>query len=186
MPTFNKIFLLENGELTVIQDNTGNSVTFESLDDLMRCTQIDFTGKWYIGYEPDINFFSDSEDPLVNESMIPYQPYENIIANINTLKTRKEDITWGLTGQALIDAQALVAARDAEEERLSDLDTETSGDGATKITVEQIDALLDSTYDHTDFDAATDFASLKTAIGQLFNRCRDLDRKLCTRVMKFQ
>jgi hypothetical protein len=108
MPSFTRIFTIENGDAVIVRDNTGLSMTFESLTDLSRCTGMDFTSKYYMGYEPNIEFFEDSEDPNYTPEMIPYIPYENIIADVATLQVRKADITYGLTGEALLEAQAIV------------------------------------------------------------------------------
>lgn len=109
MPSYKRIFVVEQGKYTTIRNEVGDEVSFLTLEDLMRCTGMDFTGKFYIGYEPEINFFSDSEDPSVSSDMIPHSPYEWIIDNISVLKTRQDDKTYGLTGDALKQAQYDVA-----------------------------------------------------------------------------
>jgi len=109
-----KIFVLEHGELSIIRDNSNNEVAFESLKDLERCTGMVFAGKHYIGYEPDINFFSDSEDEEVTTDLFPHEPYEWLINNIETLQARKDNPTYGLTGDALLEAQDVVEIEAAE------------------------------------------------------------------------
>lgn len=115
MPTFRRHFILEQGQLVTIQDEAGNQVFFASVEDLNRCTGMDFTGKYYIGYEPDIEFFQDSEDETITNKLIPYQPYEELISNILVLQERKDDPTYGLSGQELIAAQKATQERTIRE-----------------------------------------------------------------------
>lgn len=184
MADYTKMVVIENGQTAVIQDNAGNRVIFDTLEDATRCTSINFTNKFYVGYEPDINFFQDSRDETVNASMIPYAPYEALIGIIPTLQQRKDDITYGLTGQALADAQAKVAEIAAEEARLAELEQEIESDDIRRVTKAEIDAKLDQVYNPTEFLAASDFASLKTAIGNIFQRQKQLDRKIAYRLMR--
>lgn len=116
MPSYRKVFVVEQGKFALIRDENGVEVSFSTLEDLMRCTGLDFTGKFYIGYEPEINFFSDSEDPTINESMIPNAVYEDLITNVSVIKARQEDRTYGLTGEAL-----KRATYEVEVDRIRDL-----------------------------------------------------------------
>ena len=85
MANVRPIVLVENGELSTIRDDTGLEVTFDTLEHLSNVTGIDFTGKFYIGYEPTIDYFEDSEDPSMVPGLIPYAPYEALIADVATL-----------------------------------------------------------------------------------------------------
>lgn len=108
MPSVRKIFVVEKGQLAIVRDNNGNEVSFESLAELSRCTGMDFSGKFYVGYEPTIGFFQDSEDPFVTAGDIPHTGYEWLIDNIALLAARKADPLYGLTGVQLFEAQKRV------------------------------------------------------------------------------
>lgn len=102
------IFVVEDGKVVFINDRNGLSVTFDSLDEFKRCSGVDLTGKEYIGYEPSINLFVDSKDKNITEKMIPYKTYEDLIAMVPELISRKENPIYGLTGINLFNAQNIV------------------------------------------------------------------------------
>ena len=102
MSDWTKLLLIEKGAHGLIRDASGNRIGFDSLEDMSRVTGIDFTGKFYVGYEPEKNWHRDSRDSEM-DAVVPYAPYENLIDTIDTLKIRKADPLYGLSGQDLID-----------------------------------------------------------------------------------
>lgn len=96
MSNFTRILIVENGLTVFIRDSNGNQVGFNNLDEAKRITGHDFTGKFYIGYEPDVKFFADSTDQTVTPSLIPFQPYESLIDNISLWLSRVDDEYYGL------------------------------------------------------------------------------------------
>ena len=91
--------VLENGANMIIQDSTGDRVQFESFEDFTKYTGYVLTNKIYIGYEPEIDFFQDSEDDTISNADIPNEFYETLISNIALYKTRLDDIFYGMTDQ---------------------------------------------------------------------------------------
>lgn len=115
---YHRYLLLTQEGHTLIQDETGAYVEFFSIEDFLRCSGIDFTGKIEIGYEPAINHFQDSEDPSFGPDDIPYAPFEQAIDDIALLLTRRDDATYNRTEaeavpvlqQELVQATAATAA----------------------------------------------------------------------------
>ena len=158
------MFLIEKGQFVVIRDNTGTEVVFGSLADLNKYTGVDLSGKWYVGYEPDNNFFMDSEDDAVDPSMIPYAPYEDLISEIALFKSRVDDPYYGMTpGEQAIAELA--------QQRLDDIATARTQSGLKDITPEAATTYIETQLDTTDLDAtvgplraASDLASAKAAV----------------------
>lgn len=115
MSRYNKIFLVENGKTVYLQDEEGQKVCFDDFKDFNRCSGIDLTGKFYIGYEPSLHYFADDSDSEVSPNNIPYQQYEDAIAQIAVLQERKDNPLYGLSGQDLFDAQNAVDEKTTRE-----------------------------------------------------------------------
>jgi hypothetical protein len=186
MPRFKRIFVLERGEVAFLQDEDGNSMIFNSIKDLNRCTGLDFTGKFYIGYEPDIKFYEDSEDPSKSfDSSYPEPEYEAMIDNIAVLESRKADITYGLTGQELADAQAEQQKIVEQEARVASLESERESDGLGKYTPDQVREFIETRLDLTDFDAAVTNAELKSAIRSYLVQNRNILKRLALYTLRY-
>ncbi len=111
MTTYRRYFILEDAQVCTIQDETGEQITFESLEDLSRCTGADFSNKVRVSYDPDINHFADT---TTQPGEMPHELYEELISTIPILRARQSDPTYGLDGHALIKAEV---ARDKERAR---------------------------------------------------------------------
>jgi len=98
MGTEPRLFVVEKGRFVLVRNAEGREITFNTFGEFLKYSGIDLSGKYYIGYEPEITFFRDSEDPSVTSEMIPYSPYEDIISSVDTLIARKADPYYGLTG----------------------------------------------------------------------------------------
>ena len=182
------MFLIDYG-IVIVRKDSSNEIDFNTIEEFKRYA-VDYVGtaiddKEYVCYIPTVEVHTDTTDNIEFYTA-PVLMYDQILTDYDVLVARKADPVYGLTGQDLIDKQAELAAQAIESARLAELEAETSGDGASRITLTQIEALLDETYDPTDYDAATDFASLKTAIALMFNRIKALDRKICVRLLKYQ
>lgn len=145
---------MEHGHLFFIQAENGLSVTFETREDFERCTGLDFSNKFHISYEPDIEYFYDSENPEISSADIPAEPYETLIANVPTLRTRKNNPLYGLSGQAYLKKQAELAKQAELENRKEEFKQANTQDGIRTVTIEQLDNYLDSKYDPTEFQTA--------------------------------
>lgn len=144
MADYQKMVLIENGKLGIVQNTQGDRVVFESLEDMTRVTGLDMTGKFYVGYEPEHNYFSDSRDPSISNEDIPYQIYENMIDNIAVLQNRKDNTLYGLSGQDLIDAQALLDAQNEYEQAAAVIKAEQEAAGVKQYTPDQVKAYIDN------------------------------------------
>lgn len=82
--------------------------------------------------------------------------------------------------QSIEDAQNQALAE--LEARVAELESAISGDSLNTLTKAQIDTIIDTVFDPTDFQGAVDFGEMKTAIGQLFGRQKDLITKLAYRI----
>ncbi len=109
MSDYERMLVVENGTTVFIQDEAGNKVAFTDFAEALSVTGHDFTGKFYIGYEPHIDLFTDSRDPTVNNSMIPYIPYEGFIDNVQVYESRLADHYYGLD-----EAEALTVGKAAK------------------------------------------------------------------------
>jgi len=148
MPNFTRKFIVEDGRYVSISDQEGRLVTFESFEDFERCTEMSLSGKWYIGYEPYIELYADSEEPEVSfDSHYPNEEYEALIDNIVTLKERKENPLYGLSGQDLIDMQNELQRLQDIEDRLALLEAEQSSEGIHVYTPDQIRNYIDNQID---------------------------------------
>jgi hypothetical protein len=144
MSDYKRLFLIANGEVAMVQNEFGESATFESIADLNRCTGMDFSGKFKVNYEPEKNIFIDSRDETFNEHLIPYQPYEDLIDIVLDLQARKNDPLYGLSGQELVDAQAWLDAQNEYEQALATIEAEQAAAGVTQYTPEQVRAYIDN------------------------------------------
>ena len=169
---YTKIFVLEHGELFTIRDSNGVTVTFSSRADFERCTGLDMSGKIYVGYEPDIEFFQDSEDESLSYADAPYEPYENLIRNVALLQERKEDKCYGLEPEEAL-AQRKVEKREEirsafEVASIADVtvgDTTFYGgkDSAHDLKGEYDDLMLDEAEEMTFIIVGSDLASYPMA-----------------------
>ena len=111
MSNYKRMLLLENGRSILIRDSDGNEITFISISECLLYTGHDFNGKFYVGYEPELPMFKDSVDDTIASDDIPYQPYEEMILNIQTYIDRKDDQYYGLSTEdkrLRVEADALV------------------------------------------------------------------------------
>lgn len=97
MSDFKRMVTVNDGLFGRIGDSEGNVLGFESLEQMSRVTGIDFTDKFNMNYEPELPHFSDSRDPDVGPEMIPYEPYEELIAMLPVLQERAADPYYGLS-----------------------------------------------------------------------------------------
>jgi len=90
-----KMFLVEKGKFVVVRDGA-KEVSFSSFDEFNQFyPALDLTGKWYIDYEPDRNLYLDS---IINPTDFEVVPaYEAVIAGIDTIISKKNDIYFGKT-----------------------------------------------------------------------------------------
>jgi hypothetical protein len=115
---YTKFVLLTSEGRVLIRNEAGKELEFFSIEDFNRCSGIDLTGKVEIQYEPALPHFWDSEDPTIDENDVPYAPYEQVIADIDILETRRDDHTYNrpeaeavpLLQDDLINALSLSAA----------------------------------------------------------------------------
>lgn len=107
--TMNRMFLVEKEKWVIIRDENGIEVSFTSFDEFYKFCPIsefgvDLTGKVYIDYEPDRNFYIDSVDPDITLANAPNTSFENLIDNVYDIWARKNDRFFGLS---LTDAKTL-------------------------------------------------------------------------------
>lgn len=99
MSNYKRMIVMQGGvdaDSISIHDGQGNQVDFISFENFSRCTGIDTTGMFRVNYEPEKNMFSNSNDPSVNSGMIPYAPYEDLIAMMPVIEARKNDPFYGI------------------------------------------------------------------------------------------
>ena len=125
----------------LIEDSDGNQVMFDTWEEFEFYVGIDPTTykDVYINYEPMRYKHSHrTELDIVTEYPIPFPPFENVINNLSVYQARVSDPYYGLTGQDLIDKQADVALREAEQARYEAAVAARDADGMKGLTVEQI------------------------------------------------
>jgi len=160
-----RMVVVEHGETVYIKNTAGDNIGFPNFEEAYRCTEIDFTGKYYIGYEPDINLFIDSEDETVTPALIPYAPYEWLINNIATLQERSDDPTYGLSGQELIDKQAEVAAEVINQARIDEIFAAREASELKQATLQSAKNFVDGHMNNI-----TDLDSAKVEIREIFKK----------------
>ncbi len=120
MSNYKRMVLVEHGSMVVIQNIDGLAVHFNSFAECLKYTDYDFTGKFYVGYEPQLPFFQDSKNPLISESMIPFEPYEQLIANIQLYIDRMADPYYGMNDTEK-KQQLLIDTLDAVDKKTDEL-----------------------------------------------------------------
>ncbi len=97
MSNYKRKLVIENGMFVTLQDSTGLSTTFSTFAECKKYTGVDLTGKFYVGYEPEINFYQDSKNPLISNKDIPCDQYEQLIAKVQTYIDRMSDPYYGMS-----------------------------------------------------------------------------------------
>lgn len=109
-----KMFLLDNG-IVAIRNSAGIEVSFYTLDEFAKYVPwMDLSSKTYVDYEPDRGIFIDAKDMSINMNNAPYAPYEQLIAQVETLAAQKADPYFGMSLEEKAAAQ--------KEEAIADLD----------------------------------------------------------------
>lgn len=97
-----RLLLLDRGTSLVVRDKDGIMIAFETLEDFHKYYPgtVDFSGKYYIDYEPDKKVFFKSNkgnfEPLSNEWDGEISEYESVIACVSGMKEKRDDPYFGM------------------------------------------------------------------------------------------
>lgn len=155
----------EHGEVILQSDIRGESVVFPSVEEFNRIAQTTFPYTEFLHYEPprflitEFAGHSNMNQPSVISML------EGHLNNIAVYKTRLEDPLFGLTGQELDDAQARLAAIEAYNSQVAEIEAEQDAAGIKQYTPEQV-----RTYISNQVAGITDLASAKTVMENLFTK----------------
>jgi len=96
----------------IIRDNTGLEVQFKSVEYFTRITGFTPDGN-RINYEPDKGLYI--VDGVDKQNEIPDSFHEELLSNIQNYLDRQADPLYGLTGEALLEAQNIEEEETAEQ-----------------------------------------------------------------------
>lgn len=129
-----------------IEDDNGNGVSFPSFAEFKRCSGVDFSG--YLGkqitYEPYRGLHTVDDGANCVHKGLPDTTFEQMIANVGILETRKNNPLYGLTGQALEDKQAELDALDEYNAKVDAIVQEQESTGVRTYTPEQVKNYIDN------------------------------------------
>jgi len=94
---YKRMLVIEDGKHVIIRNSQGDEIKFNSLEELRKYTGVAIANKIYVGYEPEIDFFEDSEIASISNADIPNVEYEDLISNIALYQSRKDDPYYGIT-----------------------------------------------------------------------------------------
>jgi hypothetical protein len=98
-----RLFLLDRGRYITVRNAEGTAVSFDTTEEFHRYYSglLDLAGEYYIDYEPDkeVLYLSARGNfkPLNNRWNGPEAVYDNVIADVQNMKTKLEDPYFGLS-----------------------------------------------------------------------------------------
>lgn len=101
-----RLLLLDRGTSLTVRDKDGIIVSFETLEDFHKYYPgtVDFSGDYYIDYEPDKKVFFKSQkgnfEPLSNQWSGEIPEYEAVIAGAAGMREKRDDPYFGMKLEA--------------------------------------------------------------------------------------